>query len=77
MESPSDGGKRGEESTIAQSDANELEVSEDGLFGVPTFVYRGETFWGNDRIEWLIRAVRRGAGVPEDDAIEKSLSRFA
>ena len=28
------------------------------MFGVPLFVYRGEPFWGNDRIEWLVRAIR-------------------
>ena len=32
----------------------------DGIFGVPTFIYRGEPFWGNDRIEWLVRAIQRG-----------------
>jgi 2-hydroxychromene-2-carboxylate isomerase len=25
-----------------------------GVFGVPTFVYRGELFWGTDRV-WLLR----------------------
>ena len=30
----------------------------DGVFGIPTFLYRGERFWGNDRIEWLIRALK-------------------
>lgn len=32
--------------------------SRGSVFGVPTFVYCGELFWGNDRIEWLVRAVR-------------------
>jgi len=32
------------------------------IFGVPYFVYRGETFWGNDRIHWLTRAIRRAHG---------------
>jgi 2-hydroxychromene-2-carboxylate isomerase len=27
------------------------------VFGVPTFVYKGQLFWGNDRIEWLVRAI--------------------
>jgi 2-hydroxychromene-2-carboxylate isomerase len=31
----------------------------DGVFGVPTFIYREEMFWGNDRIEWLVREVKR------------------
>jgi 2-hydroxychromene-2-carboxylate isomerase len=32
------------------------------LFGVPFFVYRGEKFWGNDRIEWLRRAIESDTG---------------
>jgi 2-hydroxychromene-2-carboxylate isomerase len=24
-----------------------------GVFGVPTFIFRGELFWGTDRIAWL------------------------
>ncbi len=31
----------------------------DGVFGVPIFVYRDEMFWGNDRIEWLVRKVKK------------------
>ena len=27
----------------------------DGVFGVPTLLVAGEPFWGNDRIEWLIK----------------------
>lgn len=39
----------------------------DGVFGVPVFVYRGEHFWGNDRLEWLIRAIRDAHGLPVAD----------
>jgi len=35
------------------------EAGADGVFGVPTFVYEGERFWGNDRIEWLVRRLER------------------
>jgi 2-hydroxychromene-2-carboxylate isomerase len=35
---------------------------DDGLFGVPFFVFRGHKYWGNDRIEWLLREVYRSAG---------------
>jgi 2-hydroxychromene-2-carboxylate isomerase len=42
-------------------------VQEDSIFGVPYFVYRGETFWGNDRVEWLVRAIRRAHGMPVVD----------
>ena len=31
---------------------------EDRVFGVPFFVVDGERFWGNDRIEFLLDAVR-------------------
>jgi len=39
----------------------------EGLFGVPFFVYRDQAFWGNDRLEWLVRAVRLDAGLPVRD----------
>lgn len=43
------------------------EALQDGIFGVPFFVYRGEKFWGNDRLEWLLRAIARDLGreVPD------------
>jgi 2-hydroxychromene-2-carboxylate isomerase len=31
------------------------EAERDGAFGVPTFNVAGELFWGNDRVEWLIK----------------------
>jgi 2-hydroxychromene-2-carboxylate isomerase len=40
-------------------------ASEDGLFGVPTFVYRGERFWGHDRTFFLVQAIRRANDLPE------------
>jgi 2-hydroxychromene-2-carboxylate isomerase len=42
-------------------------VQEDSIFGVPYFVYRGERFWGNDRIDWLVRAIRKAHGMPVVD----------
>ena len=35
---------------------------DDGAFGVPLFIYRGERFWGNDRLDWLLREVARSEG---------------
>jgi len=29
-----------------------------GVFGFPFFIYRDQRFWGNDRIEWLVRALK-------------------
>jgi 2-hydroxychromene-2-carboxylate isomerase len=31
------------------------EADRDGVFGVPTVIVAGEPFWGNDRIEWVIK----------------------
>ena len=42
-------------------------VKDDAIFGVPYFVYRGERFWGNDRIDWLVRAIRCAHGMPVVD----------
>ena len=33
----------------------------DGVFGFPFFVFRDQHFWGNDRIEWLVEAIRAAA----------------
>lgn len=42
-------------------------ATEDSIFGVPLFVYRGEPFWGNDRIEWVLRAIRKAHGLAVTD----------
>ena len=39
----------------ADFDACFAEADRDKIFGVPTFVVDGEPFWGEDRIEWVIR----------------------
>jgi 2-hydroxychromene-2-carboxylate isomerase len=39
----------------ADLDACFAEADRDKIFGVPTFIVDGEPFWGEDRIEWLIR----------------------
>ncbi len=31
------------------------EADRDGVFGVPTIIVAGEMFWGNDRINWVIK----------------------
>jgi len=35
------------------------EAERDGVFGVPTFNVAGELFWGNDRVDWVIRKLDR------------------
>jgi len=31
----------------------------EGVFGFPFFIYEGKRFWGNDRIEWLVREIKK------------------
>jgi 2-hydroxychromene-2-carboxylate isomerase len=31
------------------------EAERDGVFGVPTFIVAGELFWGNDRVDWVVK----------------------
>lgn len=31
------------------------EGEREAVFGVPTFIIEGEPFWGNDRIEWIVK----------------------
>jgi len=40
---------------------------QDGIFGVPFFIYRKQKFWGNDRLEWLLRAIAQDAGRAAPD----------
>ncbi len=38
--------------------------AKEGVFGVPFYVYRGELFWGHDRLAWLVRSVCRANSLP-------------
>ncbi len=40
--------------------ANTQEALERQVFGAPTYVFSGELFWGQDRLEFLERALARG-----------------
>ena len=42
--------------------ANTAEAIARGVFGAPSYVYRGELFWGQDRLDFLERALARGPG---------------
>jgi 2-hydroxychromene-2-carboxylate isomerase len=39
----------------AELDACFAEADSDKIFGVPTFVVHGEPFWGEDRIQWVVK----------------------
>ncbi len=34
-----------------------------GVFGVPFFVYKDSIYWGNDRLEWLLREINDNFGT--------------
>jgi 2-hydroxychromene-2-carboxylate isomerase len=36
-------------------DACFAEADRDCIFGVPTFIAEGEPFWGEDRVEWVVK----------------------
>ncbi len=38
--------------------ASNEDAQADGVFGFPFFLFQGQRFWGNDRIEWLARAIQ-------------------
>jgi 2-hydroxychromene-2-carboxylate isomerase len=56
------------------SDNFKLGQQRDGIFGVPSFVYRGELFWGHDRIASLRRAVIEASAPSRTDARVASAS---
>jgi 2-hydroxychromene-2-carboxylate isomerase len=37
---------------------NTAEAQQHGIFGAPSFIARGDLFWGNDRLEQALRAAR-------------------
>ena len=39
--------------------ADTAEAIERGVFGAPSYIYDGELFWGQDRLEFLERALKR------------------
>jgi 2-hydroxychromene-2-carboxylate isomerase len=43
-----------------------------GVFGAPTFVYRGELFWGGDRLGLLAASLGAGSDAPDADADQPS-----
>ena len=47
----------------------------DNFFGVPFFVYDGEKYWGNDRIEWLVRDIYHDQGKALPDLSEDPFLR--
>jgi 2-hydroxychromene-2-carboxylate isomerase len=50
----------------AEYQANTEEAIRIGVFGAPTYVYEGELFWGQDRLQMLEWRLRQKLGAPED-----------
>jgi 2-hydroxychromene-2-carboxylate isomerase len=46
----------------AEWQANRAEAIALGCFGTPNYIWRGEIFWGQDRLEFLDRAIARDLG---------------
>ena len=47
------------EATKQTLDRNTKEAISANVFGAPTWIYEGELFWGQDRIDFLARAIER------------------
>lgn len=58
----------------ARVEADLRRAGESGLFGVPTFLWRDVRFWGNDRLDWLLRALREARGLPVPDLARDPLA---
>jgi 2-hydroxychromene-2-carboxylate isomerase/cation transport regulator ChaC len=43
--------------------ASNEDAKADGVFGFPFFLFQGQRFWGNDRIEWLARAIQAAPSI--------------
>ena len=52
--------KRQYKRTLLQGMAS---AGEKGVFGVPFFVYKDSIYWGNDRLEWLLREINDSSGT--------------
>lgn len=46
---------------------NGRKALDDNVFGVPSFIYNDEIFWGNDRFDWLIRKLHEERGIHVSD----------
>lgn len=47
----------------------------DRMFGVPFFIYKDQKYWGNDRLEWLLRNIAGETGKALPDLVKDPFSR--
>lgn len=50
-------------------------LAESNVFGVPAFFYNNNQYWGNDRLEWLLRDICRDRGERPPDLEADPLAR--
>ena len=43
------------------------QAGKEGVFGVPFFRYKQTSYWGNDRLEWLVREINHDSGIDIPD----------
>ena len=48
----------------------------EGIFGVPFFIYQGSHYWGNDRLEWLLRDIFTQFEIEAPNLIDNAFARF-
>jgi len=56
--------KRQYKRTLLQGMAS---AGDEGVFGVPYFLYGDSAYWGNDRLEWLLREINGNSGLAIPD----------
>ena len=49
----------GDPQTMSHYDTLTRQAIDAGVFGAPTYVYRGEMFWGQDRLDFLARKLAK------------------
>lgn len=64
--------KRQYKRTLLQGMAS---AGDKGVFGVPYFLYGDSAYWGNDRLEWLLREINGNSGLVVPDLSSDPLIR--
>ena len=59
------------DAVVAEYRRNTEEVEQHGIFGAPTYVFEGELFWGQDRLDFLERALAAARARGEKQTSER------
>ena len=52
--------KSGETAVLVEYEENSEEAVQRNVFGTPTWIYKNDLFWGQDRLDFLNRAIEAG-----------------